>query len=52
MGDEATPGKIFALLEKCIGHNLRILDIVQKIRDNLGKLFAPPGVQNWLRVWL
>jgi len=28
------------------------LDIVQKIWAPLGKLFAPPGVPNWLRAWI
>jgi len=31
-------------LEKCVGHSLKILDIVKKIWAPLGKLFAPPGV--------
>jgi len=34
------------------GHNLEILDIVQKIWAPLGKLFAPPGGLNWLRACL
>ena len=36
-------------LEKCVGHRLKLLDIVQKIWAPLGKLFAPPGVPSWLR---
>jgi len=36
-------------LEKCGGHNLKILDIVQKIWAPLGKLFAPPGVLSSLQ---
>jgi len=36
-------------LKKCVGQNLKILDIVQKIWAHLGKLFAPPGVPRWLR---
>jgi len=36
-------------LQKCVGRSLKILDIVQKIWAPLGKLFAPPGVQRWLR---
>jgi len=35
-------------LEECVGHSLKILDIVQKIWAPLGKLFAPPGVPSWL----
>ena len=35
-------------LEKCVGHNLKILDIVQKIWVSIGKLFVPPGVPSWL----
>jgi len=38
-------------LEKCVGHNLKILNIVQKLCAPLGKLFAPPGVPSWLRAW-
>jgi len=36
-------------LEKCVGYDFKILDIVQKIWVPLRKLFAPPGVTNWLR---
>jgi len=36
-------------LEKCVGHNFKILYIVQKIWAPLGKLFAPPSVPSWLR---
>jgi len=36
-------------LEKCVGHSLKILDMVQKILALVGKLFAPPGVPSWLR---
>jgi len=39
-------------LEKCVGHSFKMLDIVQKIKVPLGKLFAPPGVPSWLRVCL
>ena len=39
------PLNIFSLpLENCVGHNLKILNIVQKICAPLGKLFAPHGV--------
>jgi len=38
-----------APLEKCVGHHLKLLDIVQKIWASLRKLFAPPGVPSWLR---
>ena len=48
-GGRSNPRKFFAPLEKCVGHSLKILDIVQKIWPHLGKLFAPPGVQSWLR---
>jgi len=34
-------------LEKCVGHSLKLLDMVQKIWAPLGKLFAPPGVPHW-----
>jgi len=32
---------MFAPLEKCTGHNLKLLDIVQKIWAPLRKLFQP-----------
>jgi len=38
-------------LEKCVGHSLKLLDIVFKIWTSLRKLFAPPGVPSWLRTW-
>jgi len=38
-------------LEKCVGYNLKILDIVQKVCAPLRKLFAPPGVPSWLLAW-
>jgi len=48
-GDEAPLENYSPLLEKCVGHNLKILDIVQKIWAPLGKLFVSPGVPSWLR---
>jgi len=39
-------------LEKCVGHNFRPLDTVQKFWAPLRKLFAPPGVISWLRTWV
>jgi len=39
-------------LEKCVGHKLKILDIVQKIWALVGILFAPPGVPSWLQAWM
>ena len=47
-GGEARPKKFSPPLEKCVGHSLKILGIVQKILAPLGKLFAPPGVPSWL----
>jgi len=44
-------GNFSPSLEKCAGHSLKILDIVQKILAPLGKLFALPGVPSWLRAW-
>jgi len=44
--------KFSPLLEECVAHGLKILDIVQKIWTPLGKLFAPPGVLRWLRACL
>jgi len=46
------PRKVFTLLEKCVRHSLKMLDMVQKLSAPLGKLFAPPGVPIWLRAWL
>jgi len=46
------PWKIFCPLEKCIGHILNLLDIVQTIFSPLRKLFATSGVPSWLRAWL
>jgi len=43
--------KIFPPLEKCVGHNFKLLDTVQNIWAPLRKLFAPPGVTSWLRAW-
>jgi len=36
-------------LEKCVGHSLKLLDIVQKLWAPRRKLFAPPNVSSWLR---
>ena len=46
---EATLENFRPPLEKCVGHSLKTLDIVQKIWVPLGKVFAPPGVPSWLR---
>jgi len=43
--------QLFAPLEKCVGHSLKLLDIVQKIWAPLGKLFVPPGVPSRLVAW-
>jgi len=51
-GGEAPLEKFLPHLEKCVGHNLKILDIVPKIWAPLRKLFAPPGVPIWLRACL
>jgi len=50
-GGEALPRKFSPPLEKCVGHRLKLLDIVQKILAPLRKLFAPPGVPSWLPAW-
>jgi len=50
--DQGHPRKFFSPsppVEKCVGHNLKIWDIVQKFWAPLGKLFAPPGVPSWSR---
>jgi len=36
-------------LEKCVGHRLKLLDIIQNIWAPLRKLFAPLSVPSWLR---
>jgi len=46
-GGEAPLENFSPSLEKCVGHSLKLLDIVQKIWAPLGKLFAPPGVPSW-----
>jgi len=51
-GDEDPQEKSFPPLETCVGHSLKLLDIVQKIWDPVRKLFAPPGVPSWLRTCL
>jgi len=48
-GDESPPRKFFTPLEKCVAHNLKLLDTIKKIWAPLRKLFAPPGVISWLR---
>jgi len=50
--NEAPHKKILTPLEKCVGHSLKILDIIPKIWALLGKLFTPPGVPSWLRACL
>jgi len=47
-----SPRKFSPPLEKCAGHRLRLLDIVQKIWAPPRKLFAPPGVPRWLQACL
>jgi len=39
-------------MEKCVGHSLKLLDIVYKNWTPLRKLFAPSGVPSCLRGWL
>jgi len=49
-GEAKPPMENFSpLLEKCVRHRLKVLDIVQKIWAPLRKLFAPPGVPSCLR---
>jgi len=49
---ESPPRKSFVPLGKCVGHSLKLSDIVQNMWAPLGKLFAPPGVPSWLGAWL
>ena len=42
------PLKFFSLpLEKCVGHRLKLLGIVQTFWAPPRKLYAPPGVRSW-----
>jgi len=45
------PAKLFAPLEKFVGHSLKLLDTVLKYWAPLRKLFVPPGVPSWLWAW-
>jgi len=47
-GGKPLPRKIFAPLEKCVGHCLELLDIVQNFWDPPRKLFTRPVVPSWL----
>jgi len=51
-GGEAPLDNFSLALEKCVGHNLKILDRVHNVWAPLGKLFALPGVPSWLRARL
>jgi len=42
MGGEAHLENFSSPLEKCVGHNLKLLDTVKKMRASLRKLFASP----------
>jgi len=48
-GGEALLENFLRPLEKCVGHSLKLLEIVQKFWAPLRKLFAPPVVPSWLR---
>jgi len=50
-GGEAPLEKFSLPLEKCVGHRLKLLDIVKKIWAPLRKVFAPPSDPSWLRAW-
>jgi len=51
-GGAKPPLEIFSSpLEKCLGLNLKLLDIIQKIWVPLRKLFAFLGVPSWLWPW-
>ena len=51
VGAKPHPENFSPPLEKCVGHSLKILDIVQEMWAPLGKLFIPPAVPSWLRAW-
>jgi len=46
-GGEAPLEKFSLPLEKCVGHRLKLLDIVKKIWAPLRKVFAPPSDPSW-----
>jgi len=48
LGGEAPLENFSSPLEKRVGQNLKLLDIVQKNLAPLRKLFAPLGVPSWL----
>jgi len=48
-GGEIPLEKISPPLKKCVGHHSKLLGIVQKFCVTPRKLFAPPGVQSWIR---
>jgi len=51
-GSKRPPENFSPPLEKCIGHRLKLVDIVQKMWAPLRKRFAPPSDPSWLRAWL
>jgi len=52
LGGAKTPLENFSPpLEKCSGHRLKLLDIVQKVWAPFRKLFVPPDDPSWLRAW-
>jgi len=38
-------------VEKCVGHNFKLLDLVLKTWAPLRKHFAPPDDPGWLQAW-
>jgi len=38
-------------LEKCVGHILKLVDMVSKFWAPLRKLIPPPSAPSWLRAW-
>jgi len=49
---EAPLENISPPLEKCVGHNLKLLDMFKKIWASFRKLFASHGAPSWLRAWI
>jgi len=52
-GAAKSPLKFFSpLLEKSVGHSLKLFDNIKKNLTPLRKLFALPGIPSWLRAYL
>jgi len=48
-GGEGPLENFSTTLEKCVGHILKLVNMVSKTWAPLRKLFAPPSVPSWLQ---